>query len=50
MDKKFHETTNLCLEIMDSKRQVNGETWSRGANSRLPFDVNVMFKKYINNL
>ena len=22
MDKKFHETTNLCVEIMDSKRQV----------------------------
>ena len=26
---------------MNSKRQ--GETWSRGTNSRLPFDVKVMF-------
>ena len=42
MDKKFRETTNLFVEIMNSKRQVNGETWSRGTNSRLPFDVNVM--------
>ena len=30
-------------EIMDSRRQLSkGETWSRGTNSRLPFDVNVM--------
>ena len=42
MDKKFRETTNLFVEIMNSKRQVNGETWSRGTNSRLPFDVNVI--------
>ena len=42
MDKKLRETTNLCVEIMNSKRQVKGETWSRGTNSRLPFDVNVM--------
>ena len=42
MDKKLRETTNLCVEIMNSKRQVRGETWSRGTNSRLPFDVNVM--------
>ena len=27
---------------MNSERQVMGETWSRGTNSRLPFDVNVM--------
>ena len=39
MDKKLHETTNSCVEIMDSKRR---ETWLRGTNSRLPFDVNVM--------
>ena len=38
----MRETTNLCVEIMNSKRQVMGETWSRGTNSRLPFDVNVM--------
>ena len=42
MDKKLRETTNLCVEIMNSKRQVMGETWSRGTNSRLPFDINVM--------
>ena len=27
---------------MNSKRQVKRETWSRGTNSRLAFDVNVM--------
>ena len=25
MDKKWRETTNLCLEIMKSKRQVKGK-------------------------
>ena len=48
MDKKFRETTNLFVEIMNSKRQVNGETWSRGTNLRLPFDVNVMLNISIN--
>ena len=38
MDKKLLETTNLGEEIMNSKRQV----LSRGTNSCLPFDVNVM--------
>ena len=43
MDKKLGETTNLCVEIMNSKRQVMGKfTWSRGTNSRLPFDIHVM--------
>ena len=43
MDKKLGETTNLCVEIMNSKRQVMGKlTWSRGTNSRLPFDINVI--------
>ena len=43
MDKKLGETTNLCVEIMNSERQVMGKlTWSRGTNSRLPFDINVM--------
>ena len=43
MDKKLLETTNLGEEIMNSKQQVlKEETWSRGANSCLPFDVNVM--------
>ena len=42
MGKKLRGTSDLCVEIMTSKRQVKGETWSRGTNSRLPFDVNVM--------
>ena len=32
MDEKLRETTNLCVEIMNSKRQQKG---SRGTNSRL---------------
>ena len=40
MDKKLGETTNLCVEIINSKRQVSkGETGSRGTNSSLPFDL-----------
>ena len=41
MDKKLLETTYLCVEIMNSKRQVycKGETWSRGTNLRLTLDV-----------
>ena len=35
----MRETTNLCVEIMNSRR---GETWARGTNSRLLFDVNLM--------
>ena len=49
MNKELHETTNLRVEIMSSKRQVKGETWSRGTNSRLPFDVNVMLNLSIND-
>ena len=49
MNKKLHETINLRVETMSSKRQVNGETWSRGTNSRLPFDVNVMLNLSIND-
>ena len=33
MNKKLRETTNLCVEKINSKRQVMGETWSRGTNS-----------------
>ena len=46
MDEKLRETTNLGVEIMNSKRQVKGETRSRGTNSRLPFDVSVMLNLY----
>ena len=35
------EVFTLGVEIMNSERQVK-ETWSRGTNSRLPFNVNVM--------
>ena len=43
MDKKLRETSNLYVGIMNSKRQVKGETL--GTNSRLPFDVNVMLSQ-----
>ena len=35
------ETTYLCVEIMNSKRQVycKGETWSLGTNLRLKLYV-----------
>ena len=47
MNKKLHETTSVCVEIMNSKRQVN-EKLSHliGTNSRLPFDVNVRLNLY----
>ena len=44
MDKNLRETTNLCVEIMNSKRQVEGEnlvTWYKFAFTSL--DVDVMF-------
>ena len=36
----LRETTNLCVEKMNSKRQVQckGKTWSRGTNSHLPLE------------
>ena len=49
MNKELHETTNLRVEIMSSKRQVKGETGSRGTNSSLSFDVNVMLNLSIND-
>ena len=43
MDKKLGETINLCVEKMNSKRQVMGKlAWSRGTNSRLPFHIHEM--------
>ena len=52
MDKTWCETTSFCEEVMNSKRQVMGETWSRDTNLCLPFDVNVMVKlpRYYNPL
>ena len=44
MNKTLREATNLCVEIMNSKRRVN-EKLSHvvHTNSGLPFDVNVKF-------
>ena len=39
-DEKLRETSNLCVEIINSKRQVKGKL-GHVLNSRLPFDVNV---------
>ena len=41
MDKKLREATNLCEEIMNSKRQVKEKLGHVVKNSLLPFDVNV---------
>ena len=43
MDKKSSETTNLCAEIMNRRRQG-------GTNSSMPFDVNVIINLSNNNL
>ena len=43
MDKKLSETTNLCAEIMNRRRQS-------GTNSSMPFDVNVIINLSNNNL
>ena len=40
--KKLRETTNLCVELMNSKRQVKGELGHVVQICVLPFDVNVM--------
>ena len=44
MDKKLRESTNLSLEIMNSKRQVMGKLGHvvHFRVCRLTFDVNVM--------
>ena len=45
MGTKLRETTNLCVEIMNSERQVYEKlAWSRDTNSGMPFDVNVKLK------
>ena len=40
MDNKLHLTTKLCVEIMNSKRQVKGNLATR---PKFAFAVNVMF-------
>ena len=43
MDKKLPETTNLGVEIMNSKRQVKGKIGHVvQVRAGLPFDPNVM--------
>lgn len=42
MNKILHETTSVCVEIMNSKRQVHEKlSHLLCTNKRLPFDVNV---------
>ena len=42
MDKKLGETTNSCVEKKNSIKTGNRDSWSRGTNSRLPFDIHEM--------
>ena len=43
MDKKLPETTNLVVEIMNSKRQVKSKIGHVvQVRAGLPFDLNVM--------
>ena len=50
--QKWHETTNFCVEVMNSKRlTIEAKTWSRtGTNSRLLCPVNVTFNVPINKV
>ena len=42
MDKrKSLETTDMCRND-EQQNTSKGETWLRGTNLRLPFDINVM--------
>ena len=47
MDKNLRENTNLCVGKNELQATSKGETWSRGTNSRLPLDVNVMLNLFI---
>ena len=42
MDKKLHETTNLCVEIMTSKRQVKGKYWAQRCSPSTPMTLQVL--------
>ena len=45
MNKKLREITNLCIEMMNSKRKVKKKlAGSRSTTARLPFDVNMIHK------
>ena len=49
MNKELHETTNLGVEIMSSKRQVKGKIGHVVQIRVSPFDVNVMLNLSIND-
>ena len=42
MDEKLRETTNLCVEIMNIKRQVKRKLGHVVQIRIVPFDVNVL--------
>ena len=42
MDKKLHETTNLCVEIMKSKRQLKGKCWAQRCSPCTPMTYQVL--------
>ena len=42
MDKKLHETTNLCVEIMKSKRQLKGKCWAQRCSPYTPMTYQVL--------
>ena len=48
MDKKLRETTNLCVEIMNSKRQVKGKLGHVVKIRVCRFAINLMFHLSIN--
>ena len=43
MDKTLRETTNLCVEIMNSRRQAKGKRGHVVQIRVWRFDVNMMF-------
>ena len=42
MDKKLHETTNLCVEIMRSKRQLKLKYWTQRCSPCTPMTYQVL--------
>ena len=44
---KLATTTIFLVEVINSKEQEKRKIWSRGANSRLPFAVNVTLNREV---
>ena len=42
MDKKLQETTNLCVKIMSSKRQLKGKCWAQRCSPCTPMTYQVL--------